>query len=311
MKVTRTERLLNLVIALLAADVPVSRAIIQSSVAGYDPQASVAAFERMFERDKDELRGMGIPIRTVFDPGGEVLGYLIDAKDYQQQTIDLTVEELTVISLAARVWDEAVLAPAAVTALRKLEALSPQGMMSTPPQTFGSLAIKEAAFLPLLRAVRDRRVVNFDYRKPGEDFATRRTVEPWSISSKEGHWYLEGWDADRLEPRSYRLSRIEGQVTLTSRPCEMPVGVRDSHVETEETEELVEALVHIPSGTGSQLQRYAGSHPLGSDRWRIKAPRRELVRMILRADPSITIEEPMDLRRDVASAAEAIAQVHA
>ena len=66
-QVTRTERLLNLVIALLAAHTPVSRQVVQSSVAGYDPTATTTAFERMFERDKDELRSMGIPIETVTD----------------------------------------------------------------------------------------------------------------------------------------------------------------------------------------------------------------------------------------------------
>ena len=81
MNVGRTERLLNLVIALLAARVPITRNTIQSSIVGYDPDATPSAFERMLERDKDELRGMGIPIRTVTNASGEVEGYLLDTEE--------------------------------------------------------------------------------------------------------------------------------------------------------------------------------------------------------------------------------------
>lgn len=309
MKVTRTERLLNLVIALLAAEYPVSRAMIQQSVAGYDPSATVAAFERMFERDKDELRGMGVPIRTITDSGGEVQGYLIDSEDYEQQTVDLSVDELSVLAVAARVWDEAVLAPAAVTALRKLEATNSSQRIPVPPQTFGSLAITEAAFLPLLRAVREHRVVTFEYRKPGESEAGKREIEPWSISSQDGHWYLRGWDTDRGEMRSFRLSRITGQVTLTSKPCSVTPRDSADDVAVDEADE-VEAIVVIPEGTGAELRRLSGSHLMEGNRWRLRAPRRDLAAMLLRTDPSVVLEGPRDLQSEVASALETLAMAH-
>lgn len=300
MAVTRTERLLNLVIALLASRAPVSRAVIQSSVAGYDPHASVAAFERMFERDKDELRGMGIPIDTVTDAHGEVLGYSIDADEYALAPIDLSVEELSVVSLAARVWDEAVLGPAAVTGLRKLETLTGDIGDVTPARSFGSLAASEAAFLPLLRAVREGRVVTFDYRKPGDDVAAKRTVEPWTIRSTEGHWYLHGWDVERQEQRSFRLSRIDGKVTLTAIHNSAPVRA-DSLGDTTEHPDEVEAIVSIPESSGIELRRLAHAEHLGASRWRVRAQERDLVHMLLRADPGIVVEEPAEIVAQVRS----------
>ena len=60
----KTERLLNLVIALLSTRMPLSKARIRAAVPQYHGTASDEAFDRMFERDKDELRELGIPLVT-------------------------------------------------------------------------------------------------------------------------------------------------------------------------------------------------------------------------------------------------------
>ena len=213
--VSRTERLLNLVIALLSTRAPLSRANIQAKVAGYDSDASVAAFERMFERDKEELRAMGVPIRTITDAHGEVQGYVVDADEYATADLNLTADEIAVLNLAAQLWDNAVLESAALTAVRKLESTIDEEA-ADPPNTFGVLTARDAALLPLLRAVRDGRVVRFDYRKPHQDQADKRTVEPWAVHSKDGRWYLAGWDVDRSEERVFRVSRITGTVQVTA-----------------------------------------------------------------------------------------------
>jgi predicted DNA-binding transcriptional regulator YafY len=311
MEVSRTERLLNLVIALLAAGSPVPRSVVQRSVLGYDPESSVAAFERMFERDKDELRAMGIPITTVTDAHGEVQGYRIDAQDYQQRDIDLTVEELAVLSIAARVWDEAVLAPAATTALRKLEAISTVADAASidVPATFGSVSASDAALLPLMRAIRDGRVVRFDYRKPQDAHVQQRTVEPWNVRSVEGRWYLVGWDRDRAQERVFRLSRIHGAVAVTAQAAPERSSVPEITLMVEPEDEIV-ARITIPDGTGGELRRLPGSTHLTGDSWEVRAPRFELVALLLRADESIVVQSPQDLRADVIASLERIEAAH-
>lgn len=306
---TRTERLLNLVIALLSAQHPLPRATIQRSVAGYDPEASVAAFERMFERDKDELRAMGIPVSTVHDVNGEVQGYLIDEGEYAQSDIDLTVDELAVVTVAARVWDEAVLAPAAMTALRKIESLSGTSAGLGTPATFASITASDAALLPLLRAIHEKRVVRFSYRKPGEQNSHDRLVEPWSIQSTEGHWYLHAWDRERQAQRVFRLSRIESAVSITGQSCEHADRPRDLTTMVDPHDQM-EAIVRIPDGSGVELTRLSGTERLAAGTWRITAPRKELLRVLRRADDRVEIESPVELAEELASGLDELAAMH-
>lgn len=312
MDVTRTERLLNVVIALLAARVPLPRSAIQRSVAGYDPDAKVAAFERMFERDKEELRAMGIPIATILDAHGEVQGYLIDSEEYAQNDIDLTVDELAVLSIAARVWDEAVLAPTAVTALRKIEALATTPEVSLEPRTIGSISAGDAALLPLMRAVRERKIVRFAYRKPGQEDSEERLVEPWAVRSMDGHWYLIGWDTGRGDERVFRISRIAGQVTVTAQGCtdrEHDKTPR-SPLTAVDADDLVEATLRIPDGKGAEFRTLASSRSLAGDSWQVTAPRSELLRMLWRADPSVELIAPPDALAHALEGIERLMDVH-
>lgn len=290
---SRTERLLNLVIALLSTRSPLSRAVIQASVAGYDTDASVAAFERMFERDKEELRSMGIPITTVTDVHGEVQGYVIDAEEYSLAGVDFTADELAVLNLAAQVWDDAVLESAAVTAVRKLES-SVEDSAAPIPQTFGVLTAKDAALLPLLRAVREHKVVKFSYLKPGEDHAEKRTVQPWALRSLEGHWYLSGRDVDKGEQRVFRISRIDGSVQVTAQEFQP-----DDHPHHEtfdiDVSDDITVEVEIPEGVGAELRRLPTFTPAQSGRVLITDSRSRLLSLLWRADASIRVIGPSDV----------------
>lgn len=299
--VTRTERLLNLVIALLAARSPVSRRVIQEGVAGYDPSASTSAFERMFERDKDELRAMGIPVETITDAHGEVQGYLIDSSEYQARELSFDGEELAALNLAALVWDDAVLESTAITAIRKIESVSPafsrnDSMRSArvASTTFGHVSAQEAALLPLMRAVRDRRVVRFDYRKPGSSNVEKRSVEPWSLYSRQGRWYFTGLDLERKAERLFRISRIEGGVTVTataaSERTSAPATTPDTNIEDDVT-----ALVRIPEGLGAELRRHRTSTNVEADTYSITDDKHRLLELLWRADPRVRLLGPDDL----------------
>lgn len=206
----RVERLLNLVIALQAARRPLTVSEIGRLVDGYGAAAADdAAFRRMFERDKEELREQGIPVEVTLQPGGEQ-GYRIPPRRYALPDLDLDADELAALALAARLWDSAALAGAATLALRKL------GAAGAPADLAPQVGASAPALPALLAAIRHRRPVAFDYRGAGAQTAARREVDPWGVVSWHGHWYLVGHDRGRAQERVYRLDRVTGEVRETA-----------------------------------------------------------------------------------------------
>ena len=198
MSSAKTERLLNLVICLLSTRRPLSKAQIRSAVPQYGESTSMEAFERMFERDKDELRDLGIPLATTHaDPlFDDEVGYRIDRDAYALPEVSFEPDEMTVLGLASRVWQQASLAGPAARALTKLKAAGVEpdegSLIGLEPRVRTS----EPAFEPLWAAVRDRVPVRFPYRRSGSSDSTERHVEPWAVASWHGRWYLTG-----LRPR--------------------------------------------------------------------------------------------------------------
>jgi proteasome accessory factor B len=210
----KTERLLSLVVCLLSARRYLTAAQIREAVPGYP--ASFEAFKRMFERDKDELRELGIPLETGTNgPGDEEAGYRISRQAYELPEITLEPDEVAVLGLAARVWRRAELAGAAEGALLKLRAAGIDAEDLTQPGIEPRVQTPEVAFGPLWEAVRDRRPVTFGYRGAGRSTAQRRHLEPWGVVNSRGRWYVVGQDTDRGAERVFRLSRIDGPVTFT------------------------------------------------------------------------------------------------
>ncbi len=210
----KTERLLSLVVCLLSARRYLTASQIRDAVPGYPD--SFDAFKRMFERDKDELRELGIPLETGMNAAGEdEPGYRISRQAYELPDIRLEPDEAAVLGLAARVWRRAELAGAAEGALLKLRAAGIEAEDMTQPGIEPRLQTGEAAFGPLWEAVRDRRPVSFGYLAAGRSAAQVRQLEPWGVVNRRGRWYVVGQDRDRGEQRVFRLSRIAGPVTFT------------------------------------------------------------------------------------------------
>lgn len=216
---SRTERLLNLVICLLAATRYVSKDTIRVAVPQYAGCASDDAFERMFERDKDDLREMGIPLETgsndvLFD---DEIGYRIPKDAYALPPISFDSEELAVLGVAARMWQHATLAGATGRAIRKLEAagvdVDPEALAVIEPRVDAA----EPAFAALWDSVQTRRRVRFEYSRGGAASAPRR-LEPWGLVSWRGRWYVVGHDEEREATRVFRLSRIQGDVVAVGPP---------------------------------------------------------------------------------------------
>lgn len=223
MAVDPAERLLNLIIALSHARVRMTRAQIRASVAGYEPAVDSpnseearkrdAAFERMFERDKDELRRMGIPLKTVTDPThGDEIGYKIDVAESQMPVVEFTAAEAAVVSIAAEYWQGAVLDADAQRGLIKVASTT-----ADAPRGVLGLSARRAAtadhVASLVEARSRRQAVEFVYESAASGTATR-TVEPWMLITRAGAEYLFGWDKVRQEPRTFRLSRIAGEISV-------------------------------------------------------------------------------------------------
>jgi predicted DNA-binding transcriptional regulator YafY len=214
----KSERLMNLVICLLVARGFVPRSRIREMVPGYAGQSD-EAFERMFERDKDELREVGVPIETgshdaLFD---DEPGYRIRRSEFELPPLDLAPDEAAVLGLAARVWQDAGLAGATSRALLKLRAVGVDVDAGALAGIEPRMAADEPAFWPLWQGVRDRRRVRFAYRRPDDAAPAARTLEPWSVLSWYGRWYVVGHDVGRDATRMFRMSRIEGAVRPVGR----------------------------------------------------------------------------------------------
>ncbi|MFI2295512.1 helix-turn-helix transcriptional regulator [Isoptericola sp. NPDC019571] len=212
------ERLLNLVIALVNTSASMTKQQVRAGVAGYGDAPSTEAFERMFERDKDTLRALGIPIVTV-DAGGhsDEVGYRIDNDAYALGAVDLTPAELGVVALAAQLWSDKTLRTDMSRAMTKLRAA---GAGEVAGDAVAGLAprVRAAgdAYVPLLEAVSERRDVSFRYRAASTGQELTRHVEPWRIAARGSGWYLVGFDRARGAARVFRLSRISGKVRVGS-----------------------------------------------------------------------------------------------
>lgn len=315
----RAERLLNLVFCLMASTRPVPRSTIAMSVAGYGSATSEGAFERMFERDKDELRSLGVPIETVTDVNGEVLGYTINAQTYGMVEVSLSQEEMTACALASIVWNSAQLSESGYMALRKLEVSSPDIPLRDLPSLTRFSRVDERV-LPILRAMRASQQISFGYRGIADESASERIVDPWGVISIQGRWYLTGHDHTRQAQRTFRISRITSEVTLTGserRVC-APADFRLSEAVRAQTseQELVRARVEIDRGSAGELLRFTDFPPGDStvdsepDHITVAGDLDSLIMAILAQSAHVRAIESDPLRSGVRSALSRLLAVH-
>lgn len=194
----RVERVLNLLALLLDTRVPLTREEIVREVSGYPAQ--LTANRRAFERDKEVLRGMGVPLTIEQIGDGAELGYRVRPEDYYLPDLGLTADETAALRVA--VSAVSLGDAAGEGALMKLGDLG-----GDAPAPIASLPLVPA-LATLFDGFRTRAVVSFGYR------GRQRTLEPWGLSSKRGHWYVVGFDRDRQAIRAFRADRLDGDVTV-------------------------------------------------------------------------------------------------
>jgi proteasome accessory factor B len=316
----KSERLLNLLIMLLVQRHYVSKDRIRSILY---PDSGVEAFEKMFERDKDDLRSLGVPIEVgnmdaYFD---DEPGYRIRPDEFQLPDIELTGDEAAVVSLATRVWEHARLAEATTEAVRKLTAFGLPLDVSALDIVQPRLTADEPSFDVFWEATQDRTPVEFEYLRPAQSEPVTRHLEPWGVVRYAGRWYAVGHDTDRGGERIFRLSRVQGVARKTGDPgsYEIPAGV-DIHavarrLAPDPSPEPVTVLVRRDAGHG--LRRGADHlepsvpGPDGTDAWdRLRLDRGglDLADELLTYGPDVYVESPAALREVVVERLRAVVE---
>ncbi len=219
----RTERLLNLIVALLETRRPLSAEEIRDTVAGYGDEPSQDAFRRAFERDKEDLREMGVPIEAVpRHPLDDVAdGYIISKSDYYLPEIELQPEEIATLRLATRAVLGDSSARSGFLKLAAEHAGDPPFGRRVP--VAADVGADDALVAELFGATSQRRPVTFTYTSATGD-TTERTVEPYGLVQRGGRWYLVGRDVDRDAVRSFKLDRIQGSVSTLTGTYDIPAG---------------------------------------------------------------------------------------
>ncbi|HVY11410.1 MAG TPA: WYL domain-containing protein [Mycobacteriales bacterium] len=223
MAAERTERLMNLVICLLHTRSFLTADRLREIIPAYADAPSDEAFKRMFERDKEDLRDLGIPLEvgsnSHFD---DEQGYRIPKTDYALPEIRLEADEAAAVGLAARMWSSATQGAAATRALRKLETAGVE-LVPLPEGLQPRLGAGGAGLPTVHEALREGRRLRFDYRGANDAAPVARKVEPWGVVCWRGRWYLVGHDLDREAPRAFRLSRVVGEPIIEGKPRSVTV----------------------------------------------------------------------------------------
>lgn len=236
-KVPVEERLFSLVLALLATDSGLTKNEILSTVQGYRQKyahsGDNANLERQFERDKDDIRDLGVPIETIESPGqagnNQNLRYRIPRGTYELPAdISFSPEETTLLGLAAMVWREGSLSGESRRAMLKLRSLG----VATAEPVLGyvpRLRVRDASFEPLSAALEKHVMVTFSYLKPGQRDATVRTVAPLALVQHQGRWHLYADEPAAGSTRTFLLRRIVGTIEATTTTFAAPSSDQSEH----------------------------------------------------------------------------------
>ncbi|MET4135784.1 WYL domain-containing protein [Pseudarthrobacter sp. PvP090] len=290
MSASRTERLLNLLIALLNTTYGLRRSELRAKVY-HDTTSTDVAFGRMFERDKGELRRFGFDVETVTDKGWgsddpATTRYRIGKDSNRLPDVSLTPAECTVLILAAQLWEHAALGSAAVNAVRKLQASGGLADAELPAGVQPRIRPAGQAFEDLVAAMHAQHPVSFRYLAGSTGREEERLVEPWGLGSRFGQWYLVAHDRARGDKRFFRLSRLTSAVTVLAKERFTPPADFNVRAELAGLAELPvrTAVVDVQSGRLRGLRKRAlagpaadaGAGPPATGRDRLSVPFRDV-----------------------------------
>ena len=264
-RVTKDERIFSLILALVASRDGLTKQQILSTVHGYSSEYSVGgnseALERKFERDKGEIRDMGVNIEML-EPVGEAgtthnQRYFISHRDYDlPESMRITPDEMTLLSLAGRAWQERSLMTDARNGLMKLTALgvdADDSLVGVSPQ----IATGGRVVGIVSEALSTNGALHFQYFKPGDDLPRARMAAPLGLLYWKGHWYMLAFDLLASAERTFLLDRMTTEPSIDEsithdRPAE-DYAARLQR-ELEELEKKNEATIQLTPGSDARLR---------------------------------------------------------
>lgn len=210
----KTERLINLTLALLATKRYLKKSEILANVQGYE--GTQEAKERMFERDKDDLRSLGIEIEVgdldIFFE--DEPGYRIPQKSYELDVPNLTSRELALLSIASSFWNDSILAPSAQSGIRKLRSLGIPATLDFEFRMKYRFDNPSQLLEEIAKAILQKTEISFAY--DSSSLKTRH-LQPYRIVFWNSFWYLIGMDLDRKAIRLFKISRFLGGVEMSKK----------------------------------------------------------------------------------------------
>ena len=251
----KTERLINLTLALLATKRYLKKSEILSNVAGYE--GTQEAKERMFERDKDDLRSLGIEIEVgdldIFFE--DEPGYRIPQKSYELNVTNLSGRELALLSIASSFWNDSVLGPNAQSGIRKLQSLGIPATLDFEFRMKYRFDNPSELLEQIAKAILQKSRIKFSYDSSSLKL---RHLEPYRIVFWNSYWYLIGMDIDRKGIRLFKLSRFLGGIERSKKKNEFEIPsdfIVADHLPKSEVEVIHSSKVEIRKEAGALLRQ--------------------------------------------------------
>lgn len=308
----KIERLINLTIALLATKRYLTKSEIFRTVDGYEGSAETK--ERMFERDKDDLRSLGITIDVgSFDPlFSDESGYRIRSENYQLDLGEITPTQISLLSLAAEAWQGAALADAAQSAILKLSAFGVPADPIDIPGLSPKLSNSSEDLDMITEAIASTNYLSFDYISADLNVEPR-TIIPIALSTKAGYWYLSGVDQEVQEVRTFRLDRVGSSIQMRKNDQHFEFPVAFELDQTDGTTTRHFAIIDIRKGK-AHLLRTMGTVVKDLGEWeQIKIPlfsMESMTAQILWHGEDVFVQEPSELKQNVMRELEALVRNH-
>jgi len=315
MSSAKTERLVNLTMALLATSRYMQKSEIFRKVAGYSGTQETK--ERMFERDKDDLRALGIEIEVASaDPLFEdEPGYRIKPETYQMPIKSFTPTEIGILSTALGLWLDSSLEDIALGAARRVNSTA-QLNPALEISSIRNLNLSAEGLLDMTKALASRSEVAFSYRKTGATKSDSRRVNPLGLSAWKGEWYLVGEDLVRSDIRTFNFSRITSKIDISKKRdmYEIPSDFNIKDYLIMYNAEGIEIKARVKKSQAEALRARAIEVKSLDEEWDEILYRSEsngpALKEALWYCDSLIVEKPEDLRSSILASLEQVAKSH-
>src|SRR5438046_513403 len=319
-------RQLSLVAFLMAERRAITARDVKSNVEGYS-EMSDEAFARRFYSDRAELLSLGVALQSQRDEfTGEEL-YTLRSEQYFLPQLELENEELAALQTALYLLEGKFAYAEPLSIALQYLALGERGFADARSDTALRVEVLDPDYSPempgrrakLEGAISKQRTVKFDYWSISRDHESERTLNPYALMPDNGIWYVVGHDLDRDEIRTFRVSRIRGDIKFATRrerdfraPADFDVELYRGRPPWQIGDVVGTARIEVLGDTAWWVRRAYGSTGrlengvFVTDYSSIP----QLSSWVLRQNGRAVPLEPPELKRDVAAALRRVREQH-